>query len=154
MEVTGEWGLRLLLLTLLISPLRANGVPSAYRFRRMLGLYAFFYICLHLLLFAQVYIGWDYAILLEELSERPYIFVGFAGWVLLLPLVLTSTTGVRQRLGRVWVQLHKLIYAIGVLGIIHIYWLARSDIQSPLVYGALLFVLLFWRANRYFLKLF
>ena len=101
MHVTGEWAARLLLLTLLISPLRKwSGWSVLVKLRRMLGLYAFFYGVIHLLSFAHFYLGWSPAILLEELVERPYITVGFAALLLMLPLAVTSTRAMQRRLGR------------------------------------------------------
>jgi sulfoxide reductase heme-binding subunit YedZ len=105
----------------------------------------FFYTTLHLLVFAQVYVGWDVAILLEELLERPYVMVGFAGWVLLAPLALTSSDGMRRRLRQRWRQLHRLVYAVSVLAVLHVLWLSRSDIGDAVFYGILLGGLLLWR---------
>lgn len=144
---TGLWALRFLLITLAITPLRQlSGQPVLVRFRRMLGLYAFFYACLHL----AAYLGLDlrgyWTQIFEEIVKRPYITVGFAAWLLLVPLAVTSTKGWMKRLGRNWGRLHKLIYAIGVLAVLHFWWLVKSDIREPLLYAAILAVLLGWRA--------
>ena len=145
MHQTGEWAIRLLVLVLAARPLAQWGWPALFRYRRMLGLFMFFYTALHLLVFAQVYVGWNVSILLEELLERPYVMVGFAGWVLLIPLALTSTNGMRRRLRQRWRQLHQLVYAIAVLGVLHVLWLSRSDIGDAVFYGVLLGSLLCWR---------
>ena len=150
MQRTGEWGLRGLLLVLLASPLAQRGYRGLFRFRRMLGLTLFSYIFLHLLLFAQVYVGWSGELLLEELMERPYVMVGFTAWCALMPLAATSTDRARRWLGRRWRQLHRLIYPAAILAWLHVLWLVRSDLGEALIYGALFAVLLGWRLRRYF----
>ena len=146
MHQTGEWAIRLLVLVLAARPLAQWGWPVLFRYRRMLGLFMFFYTTLHLLVFAQVYVGWNLAILLEELIERPYVLVGFGGWALLIPLAVTSTDRMRRKLRQRWRQLHQLVYAVAVLGVLHVLWLSRSDIGDAVLYGLLLGTLLFWRA--------
>ncbi|MDG0991837.1 MAG: sulfoxide reductase heme-binding subunit YedZ [Luminiphilus sp.] len=146
MHQTGEWAIRLLVLVLAARPLAQWGWPALFRYRRMLGLFMFFYTTLHLLVFAQVYVGWNPAILLEELIERPYVLVGFGGWALLIPLAVTSTDRMRRKLRQRWRQLHQLVYAVAVLGVLHVLWLSRSDIGDAVLYGLLLGTLLFWRA--------
>ena len=149
MHITGEWALRILALTLLVSPLRAwTGWAPLLRLRRMLGLFAFFYACVHLLAFLQLFIGWQTSALVEELAERPYITVGFGAWLLMLPLALTSTRGWQRRLRRNWVRLHRLVYASAVLACLHLLWQARSDIGEALLYGVIFAVLLGWRLQR------
>lgn len=148
MQATGEWGLRGLAVVLLASPMAKFGWPGLFRYRRMLGLLVFLYVSLHLLLFAQVYVGWSAPLLLEELQERPYVLVGFTAWLVLLPLALTSTHRARRALGRRWRQLHRLIYPAAVLAWLHLLWLARSDWGEALVYGAVLGGLLAWRVRR------
>jgi sulfoxide reductase heme-binding subunit YedZ len=149
MHFTGEWSLRLLAITLCLSPLRQLGIwRYPFRFRRMLGLYTFFYATVHLVGFAQLYVGWDGAILLEELVERPYITAGFAAWVLMMPLAVTSTRGWQRRLGRRWLTLHRLVYGAAVAGCLHLLWQARSDLGEALVYGAIFAILLGWRGWR------
>ena len=148
---TGLWALRFLLITLAITPLRQlTGQPDLIRFRRMLGLYAFFYACLHL----AAYLGLDlrgyWTQIFEEIVKRPYITVGFAAWLLLVPLAITSTKGWIKRLGRSWARLHKLVYAIGVLAILHFWWLVKSDIREPLLYASILALLLGWRGWKWF----
>ncbi|QNH21093.1 protein-methionine-sulfoxide reductase heme-binding subunit MsrQ [Xanthomonas sp. GW] len=146
---TGLWALRLLLLTLAITPLRQlSGQSVLLRFRRMLGLYAFFYACVHL----SVYLGLDlrgyWTQIFEDIVKRPYITVGFIAWLLLIPLAITSTQGWMRRLKRNWGKLHKAIYAIGVLAVLHFWWLVKSDIREPLLYAAILALLLGWRGWR------
>ncbi len=148
MKGTGEWALRGLALVLLATPMAKLGWPGLFRYRRMLGLCVFLYVSLHLLLFAQVYVGWSATLLFEELQERPYVLVGFTAWLMLLPLALTSTHRARRVLGRRWRQLHRLIYPATVLAWLHLLWLARSDWGEALVYGAVLGGLLGWRVRR------
>ncbi len=148
MQGTGEWALRGLALVLLATPMAKSGWPGLFRYRRMLGLLVFLYVSLHLLLFAQVYVGWSATLLLEELQERPYVLMGFTAWLVLLPLALTSTQRARKVLGHSWRQLHRLIYPATVLAWLHLLWLARSDWGEALLYGAVLGGLLAWRVRR------
>ncbi len=148
---TGLWALRLLMAALAITPLRQlTGQAVLVRFRRMLGLYAFLYACLHL----GAYLGLDlrgyWTQVFEEIVKRPYITVGFAAWLLLVPLAITSTKGWIKRLGRNWVRLHKLVYAIGILAVLHFWWLVKSDIREPLLYAVIVAVLLGWRVWKSF----
>jgi sulfoxide reductase heme-binding subunit YedZ len=146
MHVSGEWGLRLLALTLALPLLRQLlDKPWPMRLRRMLGLFAFFYACLHLASFAHFYIGWSGALLLEEVVERPYITAGFLAWLLLLPLAVTSTRGMQRRLGKRWRQLHRLVYPAAVLACVHLVWQVRSDAAEALVYALIFGLLLGWR---------
>ncbi|MFC1578836.1 sulfite oxidase heme-binding subunit YedZ [Pseudomonadota bacterium] len=150
MHFTGEWSLRLLVLTLLVSPLRQwTGWRWLFRLRRMLGLYTFFYACIHLAAFCHFYIGWTIALLLEELAERPYITVGFGAWLLMLPLAVTSTRAMQRRLGRNWPRLHRAVYGVAVLASCHLLWQARSDLGEALTYMAVFTLLLGWRLRRY-----
>jgi sulfoxide reductase heme-binding subunit YedZ len=143
---TGDWSLRFLLLTLAVTPLRRlTGWNGAIRFRRMLGIFAFFYVCLHFgvyLFFDQFF---DWAGIVEDVAKRPYITVGFAGWLLLVPLAVTSTNGMIRRLGRNWQRLHRLVYVIGALGVLHYLWLVKADLTEPLLYGGILGALLGYR---------
>ena len=148
MQGTGEWGLRGLAIVLLAAPLAQRGWRALFRYRRVLGLSLFFYASLHLLLFAQVYVGWSGTLLVEELKERPYVLVGFSAWLAMLPLALTSTDRARRWLGRRWKQLHRLIYPATALAWLHLFWLARSDVGEALVYGVVFAVLLLWRFRR------
>jgi len=150
MHVTGEWSLRILLLTLAISPLRKfTGWRWPMTVRRMLGLYAFFYASVHLATFGHFYVGWTGAILLEELIERPYITVGSLALLLMLPLAVTSTRKMQRRLGRNWRKLHSAVYPAAMLACLHLLWQARSDLGEPILYSVLLFMLLLWRLPVY-----
>ena len=150
MQVTGVWALRILVLTLLVSPLRAwTGWTVLLRMRRMLGLFVFFYASLHLVGFLQLFTGWDAGLLLEEILDRPYITLGFSAWLLFLPLAITSTRAFQRRLGRHWVRLHRLVYPAAILACLHLLWLSRSDIGEALVYGIIVAALLLWRLQRY-----
>ncbi|MEP5764571.1 MAG: protein-methionine-sulfoxide reductase heme-binding subunit MsrQ [Halieaceae bacterium] len=153
MHGSGEWGARLLLLTLAIAPLRAwLGWGWLLQLRRMLGLFSFFYACLHLLLFLNFYLEWSAAAVWEELLERPYIAVGFTAWLLLLPLALTSTQAMQRRLRRNWQRLHRAVYAVAVLVSLHILWQVRSDAGEALVYCLLFAGLLAWRLIQFWKK--
>ena len=135
MHVTGEWVMRFMVLVLAATPLARWGWPRLARYRRMIGLYAWFYATLHLLVFAQVYIGWSGEILLEELVERPYVLVGFLAWLILVPLGITSANSIRRKMGRNWRKLHRLTYAVALLGWLHLFWLSRSDIGDAMIYA-------------------
>ncbi|GGK06803.1 protein-methionine-sulfoxide reductase heme-binding subunit MsrQ [Luteimonas terricola] len=142
----GLWALRLLLVTLAVTPLRqVLKQPLLLRFRRMLGLWAFAYASLHFTAYLVLDLrGW-WAQVLVEIVERPYITVGFAAWLLLLPLAVTSTRGWMRRLGRNWGRLHRLVYAIAALAVLHFWWVVKSDVREPLLYAAILAALLGWR---------
>ena len=145
----GLWALRLLLLTLAITPLRQlTGWNVLVRFRRMLGLYAFAYASLHLAAYVALDLRGAWPLLLEDIAKRPYITVGFLAWVLLLPLAITSTRGWMLRLGRRWASLHRLIYPIAVLAVLHFWWLVKSDLREPALYAGIAALLLGWRAVR------
>ena len=147
----GLWALRLLMFTLAVTPLRQlTGQNILVRFRRMLGLYTFAYATLHFSAYLVLDLRGYWALIFEEIAKRPYITVGFAAWLLLLPLAITSTTGWIRRLGRNWARLHKLAYAVGVLAVLHFWWLVKSDIREPLLYAVFLSVLLGWRAWKRF----
>ena len=140
---TGDWTLRFVLIALSVTPLRRiSGWSVLARFRRLLGLYAFFYGCLHFATYLVLDLGGYWAQILEDVVKRPYITVGFLAWVGLLLLASTSTQGMVRRLGRRWAQLHKLAYVVGVLGVLHYLWLVKADIREPLLYGVILGVLL------------
>jgi methionine sulfoxide reductase heme-binding subunit len=151
---TGDWTLRFLLITLAITPLRKLlNLPELIRFRRMLGLFAFFYACLHFLTYLGPDQSFDVAAMLKDVAKRRYIAVGFAAFVLLIPLAITSTQGWIRRLGgKRWQTLHRSIYAIGILGVVHYYWLVKSDERKPLFYAAILVVLLLWRVVTWLRK--
>lgn len=139
----GEWGLRFLLLTLVFSSLRRRaGWAQALRYRRMTGLAAFTYLSLHLLVYLALLAGFSFARISEDLTERTYITAGFAAWMVLVPLAITSTRGWQTRLRRQWLALHRLIYLAIPLGILHLLWLTKAGYDEALlyalVYGALM----------------
>ena len=145
MHVTGEWVMRFLVLVLLATPLARHGWPILARYRRMLGLYVWFYATLHLFVFAQVFIGWSGVLLIDELVDRPYVLVGFLAWLILVPLGITSARAIRKKMGKHWRQLHKLTYAVVVLGWLHLFWLSRSDVGNAALYGGIFGILLLYR---------
>lgn len=148
----GIWGLRLILVTLAVTPLRlALRQPWPLQFRRMLGLFAFTYCALHFVTYLALDLGLDWPALLEDILERPYITIGFAAVVLMTPLAVTSTAGWRRRLGQRWQKLHRLIYPIAMLACWHFWWQVKKDITEPLVYAGILAALLgvrAWRARQ------
>jgi len=145
----GRWGLKLLFLTLAVTPLRRwTGWNWLLRFRRMLGLYAFFYIVLHFLTYAVLDQGLDVALVIEDVIKRPYITLGMTGLLLLIPLAVTSTRGMMRRMGKRWVKLHRLVYVIAVLGVWHFYWQVKLDTLEALVYAIILAVLLATRTRK------
>jgi sulfoxide reductase heme-binding subunit YedZ len=151
-HATGDWTLRFLVITLCITPFRKLlKLPDLIRFRRMLGLFAFFYACLHFLTYLGPDQSFDLAAMWKDVYKRPFITVGFTAFVLLIPLALTSTTGWIRRLGgRRWQMLHRLIYISAICGVIHYYWLVKSAVLRPLTYGAIVAILLLWRlGDRY-----
>jgi sulfoxide reductase heme-binding subunit YedZ len=146
-HATGDWILRFLLITLAITPLRKlTGQLWLIRYRRMFGLFAFFYATLHFLTYIWLDKFFDLHDMLHDIAKRKFITVGFAGFVLLIPLALTSTTGWIRRLGgQRWQALHRLIYFSAIAGVIHYLWLVKADIHLPLEYGAILTLLLGYR---------
>jgi len=144
---TGIWTLRLLMLTLTVTPMRwLTGWSSLVRFRRMLGLFAFFYATLHFLTYLVIDQFFDWDQIVKDVAKRPFITVGFASFILLIPLAVTSTKKMIRRLGgKRWQRLHRLVYAIGIGGVIHYLWLVKADTSRPLSYGALLALLLGFR---------
>jgi sulfoxide reductase heme-binding subunit YedZ len=142
-HATGDWIIRFLLITLAITPLRR--LTRQYwlvQYRRMLGLYAFFYACLHFLTYIWLDKFFDLHEMLADVAKRRFITVGFLGFVLLIPLAVTSTRGMIRRLGKRWQKLHRLIYVAGICGVIHYWWLVKADIRLPALYAALLAILL------------
>ncbi|MFN2337871.1 MAG: sulfite oxidase heme-binding subunit YedZ, partial [Gammaproteobacteria bacterium] len=134
---TGDWTLRLLLLTLLMTPLkRGFGWGWPLRVRRMLGLFAFFYATLHLSTYLWLDQFFDWGEIGRDILERPFITLGMTGYVLLLPLALTSTQAMMKRLGRNWKKLHRLVYVVATLGVLHFWWLVKADVREPLLYVA------------------
>ena len=143
---TGLWTLRFLLLALLITPVRKLLKQHwLIKLRRMLGLFAFFYACLHLLTYVWFDQYFDWMEILLDIPKRPFITVGFAAFVLLLPLAFTSTNKMMRRLKKNWVRIHKLVYIIPVLGLLHFLWLVKADLLEPLVYVAIFCLLMLLR---------
>ena len=146
-HATGDWTIRFLLITLSITPLRKLlRVPALIKFRRMFGLFAFFYACLHFTTYIWLDKFFNLHEMLADVAKRKFITVGFTAFVLLIPLALTSTAGSIRRLGgKRWQALHRLIYVSAIAGVIHYLWLVKADIRKPLTYGAILAVLLSYR---------
>ena len=144
---TGDWTLRLIVATLAITPLRKLlQLPDLIRFRRMVGLYAFFYASLHLLAYLWLDRLFDFHDITKDIAKRPFITVGFAAFVLMAPLALTSTKGWIRRLGgKRWQKLHRLVYVSGIAAVIHYKWLVKSDFRLPYLYGAIIGSLLLYR---------
>lgn len=144
---TGDWTLRFLVTVLAITPLRKLlGLPELIRFRRMVGLFAFFYGSLHFLTYLWLDKFFDWSEMLKDVVKRPFITAGFLAFVLLIPLAITSTAGWIRRLGGArWQMLHRLIYISAVAGVVHYYWLVKSDVRLPLFYGSLVGALLVYR---------
>jgi len=151
---TGDWTLYFLIFTLAVTPLRKLfNLPDLIRFRRMLGLFAFFYVCLHFLTYIGPDQSFDLSGMWRDVQKRRFITVGFLAFVLLIPLALTSTRGWIRRLGgKRWQMLHRSVYVAAVCGVIHYYWLVKSDVRKPVLYGTIVAALLLWRLVTWFLK--
>jgi methionine sulfoxide reductase heme-binding subunit len=155
-RATGDWTLRFLCIVLAVTPLRTiSNTPQLARFRRMLGLFVYFYVVIHLLSYSWFDMGFDVADIAKDIAKRPFILVGFAAFVLLTPLALTSFNRAIKTLGaKRWQLLHKLVYVIAVLGILHFFWMraGKNNFNEVLVYAAILGVLLGWRVAQWFKK--
>ena len=149
---TGLWTLRLMVITLAVTPVRwATGWNDVVRFRRMLGLFAFFYGTLHLLTYLWLDQFFDWGAIAKDVVKRPFITAGFSAYVLLVPLAITSTAGMIRRLGgRAWRRLHRLAYVAAALGVVHYWWLVKLDTRPPRNYGIVLAVLLSVRLWTWF----
>ncbi|MEN8213083.1 MAG: protein-methionine-sulfoxide reductase heme-binding subunit MsrQ [Pseudomonadota bacterium] len=146
---SGEWALRLLLATLAVTPLRrVTGWGWLLRFRRMLGLYAFFYALFHFVVYLWLDRGLSWGEIGVDLLQRPYISIGFAALLILLALAATSTKGVMRRLGRRWTALHQWVYAAGLFSVIHYLWLVKSDYREPGLYAAIFLLLMLFRMGQ------
>jgi sulfoxide reductase heme-binding subunit YedZ len=146
LDRNGQWGLRFLLITLAVTPVRRlTGWHWLVRLRRMLGLFAFFYVTLHFLTYAVIDHRLDTGVIIEDVLERPFITLGMTALLLLIPLAATSTNGMMRRLGRRWQSLHRLVYPIAILGVWHLWWQVKQDIREPLVYALILAGLLGYR---------
>ena len=145
----GKTALNLLLLTLAVTPVRElTSQPQLLRLRRMLGLFAFFYVVLHFTIYLVLDLELNFATLGADIAKRPYITIGFSALLLLIPLAATSTNGMMRRLGRRWQTLHRLVYLIAVLGVWHFYWQVKRDVREPLLYAGMLAILLGYRVVR------
>lgn len=151
---TGDWTIRFLIITLCITPFRKLlHVPQLIRFRRMLGLFAFFYVCLHFSTWIWLDRFFNLSDMWADVLKRRFITVGFAGFVLLIPLAITSTKGWIRRLGgKRWQLLHRAIYLSAIAGVIHYYWQVKSDERKPLQYAAVVGALLAWRLGAWLYK--
>lgn len=139
---SGDWSLRLLLVALAPTPLRLwAGRPEALGIRRLLGLWAFFWVCLHFAIYLTFDLEWSARLLGEDLVKRTYITLGFTAWLLLVPLAITSTRGWQRRLGPRWRRLHRLVYPAALLGAFHYLWLVKADVREPLIYLVILALL-------------
>mgnify|MGYP000193048551 CR=1 FL=1 len=149
---TGWWTLFLLMASLSVTPLRKlSGANWLLRLRRMLGLYAFFYACVHFITFIWFDHWFDVGEIIKDVIKRPFVTIGFAAFLLLWPLALTSTNAMVRRLGRNWQRLHRLIYVVAILGVVHFWWLVKRDLTEPMIFAAVLAALLgvriYWRRN-------
>jgi sulfoxide reductase heme-binding subunit YedZ len=153
---TGDWTLRFLCITLAVTPLRViTGTPALARFRRMLGLFVYFYVLLHLLSYSWFDMGFDVAEIAKDIAKRPFILVGFTAFLLLTPLAATSFNRAVKAIGaKRWQALHKLVYVIAGLGILHFFWMrsGKQDFAEVAVYAAILAVLLGWRVVQWLRK--
>jgi len=154
---TGDWTLRFLLITLAVTPFRQwFGLSSLVRFRRMLGLYVFFYACCHFLVWFILDHALSFSEMIEDIIDRPYITFGFSALMLLIPLAITSNNAMARKLGKHWKKLHQLVYVIIVLGVLHYLWLTKADYLEPGIYALVAGILLFqrmyfkkWRAFKF-----
>lgn len=155
-RATGDWTLRFLCVALAVTPLRSiTGTPALARFRRMLGLFVYFYVILHLLSYSWFDMGFDVTDIAQDIAKRPFILVGFTAFVLLTPLALTSFNRAIQALGaKRWQRLHKLIYGVASLAILHFFWMraGKNDFAEVFVYAAILGALLGWRFTQFMRK--
>lgn len=151
---TGTWVLIFLLITLTVTPLRRiTGWQWLIKLRRMLGLFAFFYACLHFTTYIWLDQFFDVQEIIKDVIKRPFITIGFASFILLIPLAVTSTNAMVRRLGgKRWQALHRLVYFVAVGGVIHYWWLVKKDLTQPIIYAALLSVLLGYRIILYLNK--
>ena len=155
-RATGDWTLRMLCLVLAVTPLRViTNTPGLLRFRRMLGLFVYFYVVVHLLSYSGFDMGFDVPDIAKDIAKRPFILVGFSAFVLLTPLAATSFNAAIKRMGlKRWQMLHKLVYGIAGLGLLHFFWMraGKNNFAEVFVYAAIIAVLLGWRLRQYFRK--
>lgn len=147
---TGDWALRILLMTLAVSPLaRITGWHTLIKYRRMLGLFSFFYVCVHLSLYITLDKFFDFSEILDDVIKRPFITAGFSAFILLIPLALTSTAKMMERLQYRWLLLHRLVYIIAMLATLHFWWMVKADTREPAIYAIILAGLLGFRLFFY-----
>lgn len=140
---TGTWALAILLITLSMTPIRLlTGIAWQIQFRRMMGLFMFFYACLHFLTYIWLDQWFDWSAIVKDIAKHPYVLVGFSAFVLTIPLAVTSNKAMMQRLRERWKKLHQLVYLIAILGVVHFWWLVKKDIREPLLYALVLALLL------------
>jgi sulfoxide reductase heme-binding subunit YedZ len=152
-HTTGDWTLNFLVITLSVTPLRKTfKLPELIRFRRMLGLFAFFYVVLHFLTYLGPDQNFNFSGMWDDVAKRKFVTVGFTALLFMIPLAATSTAGMIRRLGgKRWQALHRLVYVCAILGVIHYYWLVKSDVRKPLIYAFCVAILLLWRVwDSYF----
>lgn len=149
----GDWTLRFLCIGLALTPYKKmTGQSWPVRFRRMVGLFAFFYASLHFLVFIVLDLSCSWEAFKDEVPKSPYILMGLLTFFLMIPLAITSTKAMQRRLGANWRKLHRLVYVIAITALIHYFWLTKADYSQPLVYALIIFLLLAYRALRFFLK--
>ena len=155
-RATGDWTLRFVCIVLAVSPLRViTGTPALARFRRMLGLFCYFYACIHLLSYSWFDMGFDLAEIGRDIAKRPFILVGFSAFLLLTPLAATSFNAAIRKLGaRRWQWLHKAVYLIAGLGLLHFFWMrsGKNDFAEVFIYAVIIAVLLGWRLWQFIKK--
>ena len=155
-RATGDWTLRFLCIVLAVTPLRViSNTPTLARFRRMLGLFVYFYVTLHLLSYSGFDMGFDVADIAKDIVKRPFILVGFSAFMLLTPLAITSFNAAIKALGaKRWQLLHKLVYAIAGLGLLHFFWMrsGKNNFSEVFVYAAIIALLLGWRVQQFLKK--
>ena len=155
-RATGDWTLRFLCIVLAVTPLRViSGTPALARFRRMFGLFVYFYVVVHLLSYSWFDMGFDVADIAKDIAKRPFILVGFSSFVLLTPLAATSFNAAIKAMGaRRWQWLHKLVYLVACLALLHFFWMraGKNNFAEVFIYAAIIAVLLGWRLQQYFKK--
>ena len=155
-RATGDWTLRLICIGLAVTPLRTlSNTPQLARFRRMLGLFAYFYVVVHLLSYSWFDMGFDVTDIVKDIIKRPFILVGFLAFLLLTPMAATSFNAAIKRLGaKRWQLLHKLVYVVSGLGLLHFFWMraGKNDFAEVSVYAAVVALLLGWRIRQFFKK--
>ena len=147
---TGDWALRILLITLAFSPLiRITRWNNIIQYRRMVGLFAFFYVCVHLSSYIVLDQFFDFSEIIDDVFKRPFITAGFSAFLLLIPLAVTSTNKMVERLQYRWIQLHRLVYLIAMLAVLHFWWMVKVDTREPMIYAIILAILLGFRLFFY-----